>query len=187
MEPEAKKRKGEGEGEKEKGGPEHHLQPPPLVTQESIGLGRLPSFDLENLGVLDPAPGGAGGIGGHEGNPQASGSFTIGGLNSGSGVTTDSPAGSNLGMGSVPHMGSQISGMSVPEAGNLLKAIPSMPSQTNIGSQAMPKHVHFEVADLDPTPAEGKTVFCLRGQGITTKMPRGCELCGKGKRCRWLV
>ena len=63
MEPEAKKRKGEGEGEKEKGGPEHHLQPPPLVTQESIGLGRLPSFDLENLGVLDPAPGGAGGIG----------------------------------------------------------------------------------------------------------------------------
>ena len=91
-------------------------------------------------------------------------------------MTTDSPAGSNLGMGSVPHMGSQISGMSVPEAGNLLKAIPSMPSQTNIGSQAMPKHVHFEVADLDPTPPSTTS-------SSTRPWPSGAETASRAPPC----
>mmetsp|Transcript_4297 Transcript_4297/g.12600 ORF Transcript_4297/g.12600 Transcript_4297/m.12600 type:complete len:1054 (-) Transcript_4297:107-3268(-) len=127
-----------------------------FARQESIGLGRLPSFDLDNLEVL-----------GRPGS-TATGSFTLGEINSGS--VDASMVSMDMGMNvEAPRMGSvtQISGISVPEDGNLLKSLPSLPSQTNVmpgpSSLVSPgshhhhhenKHVHFEIADLAPTPPE---------------------------------
>ena len=114
-----------------------------LPRAESIGLGRLPSFDLDNLLDANNAS-------------NATGSFTIGG----------GSASASLDMGVSLGMGSTDISLSVPEPGNLLKALPSLPSQTNIGlSSAMShggsgsggshnKHVHFSIGDLAPTPSQ---------------------------------